>query len=140
MHENIKVQHVMRVSLLTAMAFAFQGWMAYVVIFASALSGIANPSLQTMMTSVTPKNAQGELQGAMASLQSLSMIIGPVMMTQVLHYFTQPEAPIYFAGANFQLAGTLAALAMIPLVFGIRANRTEIKKVVAKATDTTETA
>lgn len=121
-----------------AMAFAFEGWMAYTVIVMSALSGIANPSLQTMMTSVTPRNAQGELQGAMASLQSLSMIIGPVMMTQILHYFTQPEAPIYFAGANFLLAGTLAAIAMIPLIIGIRSNHDEIQHVVAKATDTPE--
>ena len=103
------------------------GWMAYCVIVISSFGGIAQPAMQTLMTGVTPKNAQGELQGALASVQSLAgVIIGPFVMTQVLSYFAQPEAPVTFLGANFFLSGTLALIAMLPLFLGIRANREKV--------------
>ena len=120
------------------MAFTFEGWMAYSVIIGSALGGIATPSLQTLMTRITPKNAQGELQGAVASLQSLSMIIGPVVMTQILHYFTSSSTPVYFAGANFLLAGTLALIAMFPLMLGIRSNQNKVQEIVETYSEDTK--
>ena len=54
-----------------------------------------------------PANAQGELQGAVASLYGLSSIIGPPLMTQVFGYFSGPAAPVYFPGAAFVTAAVL---------------------------------
>lgn len=105
-------------------AGAVYGWLAYVFLIISSFGGVAGPATQQLMTGVTPKNAQGELQGALASVQSLTQtIIGPLLMTGTLSYFSQESAVIHFKGANFFLAGVLAALAFIPFMAGVRANR-----------------
>ncbi|MAP93584.1 MAG: tetracycline resistance MFS efflux pump [Ponticaulis sp.] len=109
---------------------AIYGWMAYAVLIFASLGGVAGPATQQLMTGVTPKNAQGELQGALASVQSLTQtIIGPLLMTGTLSYFSQPDAPVHFKGANFFLAGILAALAFIPFMAGVRANREEVQHI-----------
>jgi DHA1 family tetracycline resistance protein-like MFS transporter len=56
-----------------------------------------------------PANAQGELQGAVACLYSLSAIVGPPLMTQVFGYFSSRAAPVYFPGAAFLTAAGLTA-------------------------------
>ncbi|WP_411820693.1 TCR/Tet family MFS transporter [Hyphococcus formosus] len=141
-----------RASAITAMcitatsyvlfAFASQGWMVYAVIAFSALGGLAQPSLQGIMSRTMPANAQGELQGAIAAIMSLSMIIGPWVMTQTFSAFSSPNtpytlfsltifpdgAPFYFPGAPFIFAGVLeiTALAMLFIAFGrIRRPREE---------------
>lgn len=121
------------------MAGSFYGWMAYSVIIFSSLGGVANPAMQQLMTGVTPRNAQGELQGALASVQSIcGLIIGPLLMTQTLHFFANPNPVVLFKGANFVLAGLLAALAMIPFILGVRANRQKVKEVDDKAIESTD--
>jgi DHA1 family tetracycline resistance protein-like MFS transporter len=54
-----------------------------------------------------PGNAQGELQGAVASLYSLSAIVGPPLMTQIFGAFSRGSAPVYFPGAAFLTAALL---------------------------------
>jgi DHA1 family tetracycline resistance protein-like MFS transporter len=66
-----------------------------------------------MMSHQVPPNAQGELQGAAASLYSLSSIIGPPLLTQILSYFSGGSAPVYFPGAAFFTAATLATASAI---------------------------
>ena len=63
------------------------------------LGGIAGPSLQGLISNQVPANVQGELQGGLTSLMSVTSIIGPVLMTGIFSYFTSPGAPIYFPGA-----------------------------------------
>lgn len=108
---------------LTAFAFAVQPWMAYVIIPLSSLGGVAGPSVNSLMSSVTPKDAQGELQGANSSLNAMAMIIGPLTMNGVLFSFTREGAPVHFAGAAFLLAAVLTALSMLPFLRGVAANR-----------------
>ena len=103
-------------------AFAGAGWMVYVIIPFGALGGVASPALNALMSSVTPGNAQGELQGASASLNSLAMIFGPLIMSGILFHFTQAGAPVHFPGAAFLLASLLTLLAIIPFQRGVRAN------------------
>lgn len=130
-----------RASAITAMsvtaisyvlfAFASQGWMVYAVIAFSALGGLAQPALQGIMSRTMPANAQGELQGAIAAVMSLSMVIGPWVMTQTFSAFSSPNtpftlfnvtlfpdgAPIYFPGAPFIFASALEILALATLFF-----------------------
>ncbi len=114
------------VAALFGFAYAVQPWMAYSIIPISALGGVTGPALNTIMANLTPQNAQGELQGAAASLQSLAMIFSPVIMTQTLHAYSAPDADVYFPGAAFLLAGVVTALCFLPFFTGVRANRAEI--------------
>lgn len=65
-------------------------------------------------------DAQGELQGAVSSLSSLSFVLTPPMMSQIFFTFTEPSAPIFFPGAPFLAAAGFSALALIPFVLGVR--------------------
>lgn len=93
---------------------ATQGWMMYAGIAVGALSGLAYPSMNALMSQRVEPDAQGELQGAVASLASLSTIIGPPLMTQLFGYFTGRSAPFELPGAAFILSAvlTLASLAL----------------------------
>jgi DHA1 family tetracycline resistance protein-like MFS transporter len=87
--------------------FAAQGWMMYVVSLTTVLVAISYPAMNALMSQHIPANAQGELQGAVASVYSLSSILGPPLMTQVFGYFSGPKAPIEFPGAAFVTAAAL---------------------------------
>lgn len=94
-------------------AFAGQGWMMYVGIVVSALQGLVFPSLQGMMSAGVPASEQGELQGAVSSIQSLSAIFGPPLMTGSFAYFSSPGAPVYLPGAPFVLAAILSVVTLL---------------------------
>jgi MFS transporter, DHA1 family, tetracycline resistance protein len=82
-------------------AMADAGWMVYLGIAVSACQGLVFPCLQGLMSAEMPPSEQGELQGAVASIQSLSAIFGPPLMTTVFARFSAPEAAIYQPGAPF---------------------------------------
>jgi MFS transporter, DHA1 family, tetracycline resistance protein len=84
-------------------AFASAGWAMFVGILFGALGNACFPAMQAMMTHKVPQNAQGELQGAIASMISLTAIIGPVMMASVFGHFAD-KAGVYFPGAPFIVA------------------------------------
>ena len=108
---------------LIGFAFSSAPWMAYVIIPLSAFGGMAGPAVNAIMSKQTPANAQGELQGAVSSIQSLGMIIGPIVMTQTLHTFSKDDAVISFAGAAFLLAALLTGLSSLVFWRGVKANR-----------------
>ena len=88
------------------------GWMVYAVIVPYAFGGLAGPSLQSIMTSEVPKNAQGELQGGIAGIMTLTSIVGPLLMTGVFKYYTNPENDIYFPGAPFTVGTAIAIISI----------------------------
>ena len=98
---------------------ATEGWMIYAIIPFGALAGVSGPALQGIMSRTVPANVQGELQGAMGSITGVSMIIGPLMMTQIFAYFSEADAPFRFPGAPFLVAASLTALALVPLLTAI---------------------
>ena len=77
------------------------------------LGGIAQPALQAVMAGRVPPNAQGELQGAIASTMSLAAIIGPFVMNNLFFYFTHSDAPVYLPGAPFFLGALLMATSFV---------------------------
>lgn len=100
-------------------AFATAGWQLYPWLALAAISGFVTPAFQSIMTSQIPANAQGELQGALSSLNSITAIIGPLILTQLFSIFTGPDAPIYFPGVSFLAAAVLSAVCLsifIPVV------------------------
>ena len=88
-------------------AFASQSWMMFVFLIPYCLGGIAGPAIQSIMSGSVPANEQGELQGSLTGLVSLTSIAGPPMMTGLFAYFTKPSAPVHLSGAAFLLGGIL---------------------------------
>lgn len=92
---------------LALFAFSTKGWMMFVFLIPYCLGGIAGPSLQGIISNQVPPNEQGELQGALTGLISLTSIVGPVLMTNLFSFFTGKNAPFYFPGAPFMMGAIL---------------------------------
>jgi MFS transporter, DHA1 family, tetracycline resistance protein len=88
-------------------AMANQSWMMFVFLIPYCLGGIAGPALQATISGHVPPNAQGELQGSLTSLMSVTSVIGPLVMLNLFAYFTSVKAPVIFPGAPFVLGGML---------------------------------
>lgn len=119
---------------LLLFAFAEAPWMAYAVIFVSAIGGVAMPAINTITSTLTPRNAQGELQGAQASMMAFTLIFSPVLMTQTLKYFANlPDGhPFQTGGAAFLLGAIITALAFIPFLIGVGINRRAIQQAASE--------
>ena len=98
---------------LTLFAFATQSWMMYAFLIPYCLGGICGPSLQATISGHVPRNEQGEMQGALTSLMSLTTIIGPLIMSGVFSYFTGPHAPFYMPGIHFLIGAACMLLSLI---------------------------
>lgn len=107
---------------LVLFAFASQSWMMFAFLIPYCLGGICGPALQAVISNHVPPNEQGELQGALTSLMSVTTIIGPPVMTNLFAYFTQKGAPVYFPGAPFLLG---AVLMLASTILAYRMFRTE---------------
>jgi DHA1 family tetracycline resistance protein-like MFS transporter len=77
--------------------------------------GMCFPAMQQLMSPRVAEDAQGELQGAIASVISLTAIIGPPMMTGVFAAYADDRG-LLFPGAPFVLAAGLMAGAVAVLV------------------------
>jgi MFS transporter, DHA1 family, tetracycline resistance protein len=97
-------------------ALATQGWMIFAVMLMWLPAALVFPTLNALMSHRVPADAQGELQGGISSLQSLSAIAGPMAMTQLFGYFTSEAAPWQVPGAPFVAAALLSALALVILL------------------------
>ena len=105
---------------LTGYAFAWEGWVVYVVIVLTVMENIADPPLRSIAAGKVPPSAQGELQGALTSLSSITTIVGPLIFTQLFGYFTKPDAPVTFAGAPYLMAAFFILVAALVLFAKVR--------------------
>ena len=108
-------------STLAALGLVTSGPLALMITPLTALGGVVTPALQSILSRAAPANAQGELQGVLASLNALAMITSPLLMTATFSAFTAPDAPVYSPGAPFLLAAGLMVICVILHVGGPRA-------------------
>lgn len=97
--------------LLTA--FAQEGWMIFLIMVPFSMGGIADPAVQSIISNEVPANEQGELQGALTCLRSITSIVGPILMTTLFSTFTAKEAMVYFPGAPFLMAALLVVVSIV---------------------------
>ena len=108
---------------LLLFAFASQTWMMFVFLIPYCLGGIAGPALQSIISGQVPSNEQGELQGALTSLMSLTSIVGPLVMTYLFAYFTKNNAPVHFAGAPFLLGAVLMLVSAVIAYYALHTRK-----------------
>lgn len=94
-------------------AFATQSWMMFAITIPYCLGAIAGPALQGIISTQVPANEQGELQGALTSLMSVTSIIGPLVMTNIFYFFTRADAPVYLPGAPMLLGAVLTVISAL---------------------------
>jgi len=95
---------VFEIGSFLLLGFLTNGTVALMLIPITALGAMVTPALQAQMSRATPDSQQGELQGVLAALHALSMIVSPLVMTAVFAQFARSDAAIYLPGAPFLLA------------------------------------
>jgi DHA1 family tetracycline resistance protein-like MFS transporter len=83
--------------------------MLYLFMLPYAFSGLSDPAIRAIMSNKTSESEQGELQGGLTSLQSITTILGPLFASNLFAYFTTSE--YNFPGAAFFAAGIVGFLA-----------------------------
>jgi len=77
-----------------------------------ALSGLSGPATQGLMTRDVGPSDQGKLQGALASLQGIAGLIGPLLFTQVFAAAIRTTEPFHLPGAPYLLSAVLVMFAL----------------------------
>jgi MFS transporter, DHA1 family, tetracycline resistance protein len=103
---------------LILFAVATESWMMFAFLVPYCLGGICGPSLQSVISAHVASNQQGELQGALTSLMSVSTIIGPLIMNSSFSYFTSDRAPFHLPGVHF-LIGAVCMLTSLILTYHV---------------------
>lgn len=101
---------------LILFAFASQGWMMYAFTVVYCLGGFAGPAIQSLMAGKVSPDAQGELQGIVTSIMSVTMIFGPLLMNYLFKWFTKETISVKFPGAPF-FAGFVFMLASAAVAY-----------------------
>ncbi|MCK1710084.1 MULTISPECIES: TCR/Tet family MFS transporter [unclassified Bradyrhizobium] len=90
-----------------------------------SLWGISGAATQSLMTRLVAPDQQGQLQGATASVQSVSQLVGPFLFTLTFAYFIGNGAPMQLPGAPFLLAGVLMVACVVIAMRTLAATRSE---------------
>jgi MFS transporter, DHA1 family, tetracycline resistance protein len=93
---------------------ATRSWMMFALLGSWFFAALVMPTMNAFMSHRVSPDAQGELQGAVASLFSLAAIIGPPIMTHLFARFSAPESSVHVPGAAF-LAASLLALGSLAI-------------------------
>jgi len=84
-----------------------EGWIFCLGIPIMAFWGLAGPATQALMSRRVRLSEQGQLQGAIASINGVAGLIGPTLFTQVFAHFIGPGALGHLPCAPFLLASLL---------------------------------
>jgi DHA1 family tetracycline resistance protein-like MFS transporter len=97
-----------------ALGFALFGWSSPVVFLMAipinAYWSLAGSTSQSLMTQHVSPFEQGELQGALASLRGVGMLIGPGLFSLTFAYFISPQH--HLPGAPWYLASLLILISL----------------------------
>jgi DHA1 family tetracycline resistance protein-like MFS transporter len=100
---------------LAATPLVFYAWM-----IPFTIGGAAGPALNAILSRDVPGDEQGELQGAVASITSLTSVGAMLLMPNLFGWFTGPAAPVYFPGAAFLAAAFCELLGLLVFVLAMR--------------------
>ncbi len=92
------------------LAFASESWMMYAFMIPLGLGGLAGPALQSSISQQVGPDEQGELQGGLTGLQSLSAILGPIFFTNLFAHFSADQ--FNFPGAAFLASGIIILISL----------------------------
>ena len=96
-------------SIFSFLVIAFVPDGAIVLMFTpiTALGAVVTPALQGILSKATSDDSQGELQGVLASISALGMILSPLLMSSVFARFAAEDAAPYLPGAPFLVSAAL---------------------------------
>jgi DHA1 family tetracycline resistance protein-like MFS transporter len=112
--------------------WASKGWLYLLGAPVFAFSGLMMPGLQGLMTRRVPPSQQGQLQGAMQSLQGIASIFGPVVFGELFAWSLRHDALVHAPGLAIYLAAGLLGLAFVLAVGTARDPAAEPQPVITR--------
>ncbi|ODA32640.1 TCR/Tet family MFS transporter [Planctopirus hydrillae] len=94
-------------------ALATRSEMMFAIIMLSSLGGISGPTAQSIIAKRVDPKTQGQVQGALSSIASLTAILAPPLGTGTFWYFSHAPQSLYFPGIPFVIAAIFAFLALL---------------------------
>ena len=99
---------------MLAFSFATEGWQVYPLIAVYCVgNAVAHPALLSLASGKMSAKEQGALQGAMTSVGSATIILGPLVASLVLSFATADSNSAVPAGSWFLIAGTLYCVSLL---------------------------
>ncbi|QLG45201.1 TCR/Tet family MFS transporter [Costertonia aggregata] len=101
-------------------SLATEPWMLYAFLIPYALGGVAGPTVQGVISNQVSEKEQGNLQGSITGLVSITAILGQLIFSPVFYFFIRPEGDIYFPGAPYALAAVFLLIAFLFAVLAMK--------------------
>jgi DHA1 family tetracycline resistance protein-like MFS transporter len=112
--------------------WAPQGWIYLLGAPVFCFSNLMMPGLQGLMTRRVPQNQQGQLQGALQSLQGIAAIFGPMLFGETFAWSLRHDAVVHAPGLAIYLAAGLLGLAFALAIGAARADAPETRPVITR--------
>lgn len=97
----------------TAYGFTTQGLYLYPLIMCNFLSFAANPALNSLISKSASAHEQGLVQGALNSINSLMMVIAPLIGSWLLAHVSHLPSHDWRIGSSFFMSASLQLLAVM---------------------------
>ncbi|MBI1189808.1 MAG: MFS transporter [Tepidisphaera sp.] len=103
---------------------ADKGWMIYTIISVASLGGIAQPAAMALITRTVRPDEQGAVQGGIAGINSIAMIIAPLIATKIFS-LANPSSPntslwAQHPGLSFYYCSFMAFLGLLAALWATR--------------------
>jgi DHA1 family tetracycline resistance protein-like MFS transporter len=93
--------------------WATVGWLFMLAIPINCLWALAGPPAQSMMTRRVSASEQGELQGAISSVRSIAMVLGPLLFSLIFAAAVDPRRSVQVPGLPWYVAAGLLVAALV---------------------------
>ena len=103
---------IFNISVFLVLGFITSAFWAFLLAPVSALGAIVIPAMRGIMANKADDNQQGEVQGIVASTQSLAVIFAPLVLTYVFYASTRPESSFNLPGAPFLFSAAIVSLSL----------------------------
>ena len=101
---------------LTGFGFANAAWMVFALIPIAVMSELMNPTLDSFVSNQVSDSKQGLLQGILSSINAITSVISPLMMTLLFKIGTINDRHFHFPGVPFLFAAILLLAIIYPLL------------------------
>lgn len=100
-------------------ALASTPLLLYLFIIPYSIGGIAGATLQGLISNNVSEKEQGNLQGSITSMVSVTTILGPLLATQVFFRFADKTSDLYFPGAPYVTSALIFLIGLVIVYLGL---------------------
>ena len=91
-------------------------WLVFALIPVAVLTELMNPTLDSFISNKVSDDTQGLLQGILSSINAITIIISPLIMTFLFKLGSLPQQKYYLPGLPFYFSALLLLLCILPIL------------------------